>query len=232
MIKFVGLLMSVFVISSCAELPQVLQTGSDLSRAVGSQPANAVKQALELSATRASDALAQSGAYSGNELYRVTLPEPVQAAVAPLRQLGLGGQVDRIEQLLNEGAERAAAEAKPVLVQAIRTMSIDDAVGIIRGGDTAATDYFRTKTETQLRGRYGSIMEEQLQALGFYTQYRQLLSAYQALPFANKPDLDLENHAINQGLTVLFAQIAKEERQVRANPLERGSALIEAMFGY
>jgi hypothetical protein len=91
--------------------------------------------------------------------------------------------------------------------------------------------YFRRQTEASLRQRYLPILERNLEQLGFYRQYKQMLSAYNALPIQNKPDLDLEQHALTQSLNGLFAQIGEEEKLIRRDPLGRGSSAIAAVFG-
>lgn len=228
------LIASIGAVGGCANLGQVADSGAQMSQALGynpSQLSSAVKQALELSAVRATDALGQSGGYSNNPSFKIAMPEDFQAVSDTLRSFGLGGYIDSVEQLLNRGAEKAAAEAKPLLIEAIRNMDIDDAIGIIRGGDNAATAFFRAQTEEGIRGRYQGLVEEQLTQLGFYGDYKQLLNAYKLAPIANKPDLDLENRAIDLGLDALYAQIAEEEKNIRANPVDQGSALIGAVFG-
>lgn len=218
---------------ACSNLNQVLDTGAQVSQAVGYSPAqlnSAVKEALQLSVTRATDQLGQSGGYTQNNRWRLGLPESVEPVVGTLRQLGLGGPLDEVEKLMNRGAELAAAEAKLVFLQAVKDMPVQDAIGIIRSGGTAATDYFRSATEAQLTVRYKSIMQNQLQQLGFYKQYQQVLNTYKAIPLAKKPELDFEQYAVNRGLAALYGQIAEEEQKIRANPVEQGSALIAAIF--
>ncbi|HEY7774314.1 MAG TPA: DUF4197 domain-containing protein [Marinagarivorans sp.] len=222
------------VMSGCANLGQVADSGAQLSQAMGynpSQLSSAVKQALELSAVRATDALSQNGGYSNNPKFKIAMPEDVQAIANSLRSFGLGGYIDNVEQLLNRGAEKAAAEAKPFLIDAIKNMDVNDAVGIIRGGDSAATAFFKAQTEQGVRTRYQGLLEDQLTQLGFYGDYKQLLNAYKLVPIANKPNLDLESRAIDLGLDALYSQIADEEKKIRANPVDQGSALIGAVFG-
>lgn len=234
MLRYFAPLFLIGALTSCANMTQMLDTGAQVSQAVGYSPAqlnSAVKEALQLSVTRATDQLAASGGYGENDRWRLALPENVQTAADTLRQLGLGGPLNQVESLMNRGAELAAAEAKGVFLQALDAMAVKDALGIIRGGNTAATDFFRATTEAQLGARYKSIMQNQLQQLGFYKQYQQILTTYKALPMANKPDLDLEQYAVNQGLDALYGQIAAEEQKIRANPVEQGTALIAAIFG-
>jgi hypothetical protein len=219
-------------LSSCAEMSQILQSG-----AVGAgQPddaatTRALKESLELGSTRAADLLSKVGGYQNSARYRIRLPEAVQPLASRLRQFGLGGQVDRVEALMNRGAEHAAVEAKAVFISAVRSMTITDAMGIVRGGNTAATDYFRQHTEAELRQRYLPIIKSNLQQVGFYNQYQQLLTAYKRLPLADKPDLDLEQHVLTQSLNALFTQVGEEEKAIRKDPLGRGSAAIAAIFG-
>lgn len=219
-------------LGGCAEMSQILETSG--AAAGQSNPAaltRAIKESLELGSTRASDLLSRAGGYQNSPIYRIRLPETVQPIASRLRQFGLGGQVDRIELLMNQGAERAAVEAKAVFINAVRNMTITDAMGIVRGNETAATNYFRQHTETELRQRYLPIVQNSLQQIGFYQQYQQLLSAYKQLPLANKPDLDLEQHVLTQALNGLFTQVGEEEKAIRKDPLGRGSSAIAAVFG-
>lgn len=218
-----------------ATLPQIAETGANVASAAGynnqAQLVRGIKEILELGSDRAATSLSASGGYANNPLYRIELPANLQPIASKLRQLGLGGQMDKVESLMNQGAEKAAIEAKAVFVDAVRNMSVTDALGIVRGTSTAATDYFRGQTEASLRQRYLPIIKENLQEIGFYNQYQQMLSTYKMLPIANKPDLDLEQHVLNQALNGLFKQVAVEEQLIRKDPVGRGSQIIGAVFG-
>lgn len=230
LIAGLALAMSV-CLGACAEMSQVLQ--SSAGTAGGSNQSalsRAVKESLELSSTRASDLLSKTGGYQNSSLYRIRLPEPVQPIASRLRQFGLGGQVDQVEKLMNQGAEHAAVEAKGIFIAAVRSMTIADAMGIVRGSDTAATQYFRQRTEAELRQKYLPIIQTHLRQIGFYNQYQQLLSAYNQLPLTNKPDLDLEQHVLTQSLNALFTQVGEEEKAIRKDPVGRGSSVIAAVF--
>ncbi len=218
-----------------ATLPQIAETGANVASAAGynnqAQLVRGIKEALELGSNRAATSLSANGGYANNPLYRIELPANLQPIASKLRQLGLGSQMDQVESLMNQGAEKAAIEAKAVFVDAVRNMSVTDALGIVRGNSTAATDYFRGQTEASLRQRYLPIIKENLQEIGFYNQYQQMLSTYNMLPIANKPDLDLEQHVLNQALNGLFKQVAVEEQLIRKDPVGRGSQIIGAVFG-
>ncbi len=218
-----------------ATLPQIAETGATVAGAAGygnqAQMIRAIKEALELGSNRAATGLSAPGGYANSALYRIELPANVQPLASKLRQFGLGSQLDKVEALMNQGAEKAAVEAKGVFIDAVRNMSVTDALGIIRGGNTAATDYFRAQTEASLRQRYQPIIQQNLEQIGFYAQYKQLLNTYNMLPLANKPGLDLEQHVLNMALDGLFKQVAVEEQQIRKDPVGRGSQIIGAVFG-
>ena len=223
------------LIACNATLPQIADTGATVASAAGygnqAQLIRAVKDALELGSNRAATSLSATGGYANSSLYRIELPSNLQPIASKLRQYGLGGQLDQVEALMNQGAEKAAVEAKTVFVDAVRNMSVTDALGIIRGNSTAATDYFRAQTEASLRQRYLPIIQQNLQQVGFYNQYKQMLGTYNMLPIANKPDLDLEQHVLNAALDGLFKQVAVEEQLIRKDPVGRGSQIIGSVFG-
>ena len=222
------------LIACNATLPQIAETGANVASAAGytnqAQLVRAIKETLELGSNRAATSLSATGGYANNPLYRIELPANLQPIASKLRQVGLGSQMDKVESLMNQGAEKAAVEAKTVFVDTVRNMSVTDALGIIRGGNTAATDYFRAQTEASLRQRYLPIIQQNLQEVGFYNQYKQLLGTYNMLPIANKPSLDLEQHVLNAALDGLFKQVAVEEQLIRKDPVGRGSQIIGTVF--
>ncbi|MEC7119904.1 MAG: DUF4197 domain-containing protein [Pseudomonadota bacterium] len=189
------------------------------------QVAVAIQETLSLSNQRATTTLAQSGAFG------LQFPQSVQPVVGILKQIGFASQINRVEQAMNRGAEQAVQQARPVFEQAIRQMSIVDAVGIVTGGQTSATQYFRGRTEASLRQRYQPIVQQQLQTTGFYDQYRALQRAVNQLPAAQRPNVDLEAYIINQSLDRLFQEIGQEEMKIRRDPVGRGSELIGRVFG-
>jgi len=217
-----------------ATIPEIMQTSADVAGAAGynnqATLVRALKDALELSSGRAATSLSAAGGYSNNPLYRIALPEKFQPIASKLRQVGMGSQIDKVEALMNQGAEKAAVEAKDVFITAVRNMSVTDALGIVRGGSTAATDYFRAQTEANLRQRYLPIIQDNLQKIGFYTQYKSLLNTYNQLPLANKPNLDLEQQVLDQSLNGLFKEVGLQEQLIRKDPIGRGSQLIGSVF--
>lgn len=190
-----------------------------------SRLSRAIKDTLNASTDRASAGLSQQGAFN------LRLPASAQPVANSLRQYGFGSYVDQLEQAMNRGAEQAAVEAAPVFKQAIAGMTVNDALGIVRGGDTAATNYFRGQTESALRSRFQPIVEANLQKTGFYEQYKSMLSVYESLPIANKPNMDVERYVLDSSMATLFTRIGEEEALIRKDPVARGSVLIGQVFG-
>jgi len=221
------------ILTACESLqgwPVAGDTGTQ-EGSTASPLVNAVRQTLVLSSDRATTALSAPGGYANNPALRITLPSQLDTVTQTLRQFGMGQYVDKLEARMNEGAEQAAVEAKAVFLSTIREMSITDALGIVRGGETAATDYFRSQTESTLRQRYQPIIRQNLEKVGFYDQYRLVLDVYNTLPVSNRLTLDLEQYVLNQGLDGLFGRMAEEEQLIRRDPLGRGSQVINAIFG-
>lgn len=225
-------LVGVLALAGCQNMEAVspwVDVGNQIAKNAGydtdSRLARGIKETLYTSTDRASTRLSQSGAFN------LQLPAAARPVADSLRQFGFGSYVDQLEIAMNRGAEQAVAEAAPVFKQAITGMTVNDALGIIRGSDTAATDYFRGQTESALRLRYQPIVEANLRKTGFYDQYKSMLAVYDKLPIANKPDMDLERHVIDSSMSTLFSRIGEEEALIRRDPVARGSVLIGQVFG-
>ncbi|SDD69002.1 DUF4197 domain-containing protein [Desulfuromonas thiophila] len=190
-----------------------------------------LKEALRVGAERAVAATSAQGGFLDNPQIHIPLPGKLDTMARALRAVGLSGQVDALEVGMNRAAEQAAAEAKPVLVEAVSQMTLPDALGILRGGDTAATDYFRATTSNSLRERFKPIVQNQMSQVGVYQQYNQLLQSYNALPLAKKPSLNLEDYVVEKGLAGLFTVLGQQEQAIRANPAARTTSLLQQVFG-
>lgn len=206
------------------------QVARDLGYGDSAQMANGIKQALDIGSQRASTSLSVENGYAAMG-YPLSLPPALQPVTDTLKRVGMGSYVARVETAMYRGAEQAAAEALPVFQQAIRAMTITDALGIVRGDDSAATRYFRDQTESVLRERYQPIIRRNLESTGFYSQYTAMLEVYNALPLTNRPNLDVEDQLLTQSLNALFGRMAEEEKLIREAPVARGSALIGVVFG-
>jgi hypothetical protein len=190
-----------------------------------------VRDALHVGSERAVALASAPGGFLDDARIHIRPPKTLRTIGNALRAIGLGAQVDELEVGMNRAAELAAAEAKPVFADAIRAMTLQDAVNIVHGGDTAATDYFRGATEARLHDRFKPIVASSLSRIGVRRQYDAVVARYQALPFAQPANLDLDEYTTNKALDGLFLLLAEEERKIRTDPAKRTTAILRQVFG-
>lgn len=189
-----------------------------------------LKQALEVGTKNSVNSTNKPGGFSNNPLIKIAVPEELDNAASALRKVGLGSYVNNFEGQMNRAAEKASGQAKDVFIGAISSMSIADAWGILRGGDNAATDYFRNRTQTNLERRFQPIITSSMEKVGFYNDYKQLLGAYEKLPFSDKPNMNIEDYVMQETLDGLFTLVAQEEKKIRDNPVARTTELLQKVF--
>jgi hypothetical protein len=206
---------------------QVLQTNQVLDEKT---VAAGLKQALNIGVKNSINQTSQSGGFANNPLLRLALPQELDSAASTLRKIGLGGYVDNFESQMNKAAESASGAALDVFVQSITSMSLADAWGILRGPENAATDYFKKNTQQQLTQKFQPIITNSMQKIGFYSDYKDLLNAYDKIPFTKKPDLNIENYIMQGTLDGIFSLVAKEEKKIRENPQARVTELLKRVF--
>lgn len=189
-----------------------------------------LKEALTLGSERAVASTSAKDGFWSNEKIKIPLPAELNTAFSTLRSIGFTSQVDALELGMNRAAEQAAVEAKPVLVDAVKGMSLSDAMGILRGGDTAATDHFRAQTSAPLKEKFLPIIQDKMGEVGLYQQYNKLMDAYTALPLTKESGFNLDNYVADKGLDGLFTMLGQEEQAIRANPAARTTALLQKVF--
>jgi len=190
-----------------------------------------LKEALRVGTERTVSVTSRPGGYLNNAGIRIPMPEKLQGMASALRKVGLGAKVDSFENKMNEAAELAAKEAGPVLVDAIRKMTIADAKNILSGTDTAATDYFRQATGETLKRRYQPLVTAQMNQLGAVRMYRDLETRYNSLPLVPKTSMSVEDYVTEEALDGLFSVLASEEQKIRADPAARTTELLRQVFG-
>ena len=170
--------------------------------------------------------------YLGNDLIRIALPDKLQEPASTLRSVGLGSYVDEFEVAMNRAAEQAAGEARDIFWDAVTAMTIQDAFGILNGADTAATDYFRIRTQANLRSKFLPIVTEKTASVKLGSLYAHFSGAYETLPLTSKPDLiDLDAYVTDQALQGLYSELALEEQAIRNDPAARTTELLRRVFG-
>lgn len=234
--KKIFLLAWVFV--SCTTT-QINQAISDANKMLGSeQPlttaevGDGLKEALIKGISNGSDLVSQLDGYFKNPEIKIPFPPEVKKVEDRLRQLGLGNEVDRFVMTLNRGAEDAATEAKPIFISAIRQMTIEDAWSILKGQPNAATDYLRRTTSAQLREKFKPVVQNSLTKVNATKYYGEVVTRYNQIPLVEKVNPDLVGYATDKAIDGLFLMIAKEEKAIRENPIERTTELLKKVFGY
>ncbi len=222
-----------FIITGCetldrefAKLTGGAQSGLDTKTIV-----SGLKEALSTGTGNAVAQTSKQGGYWQNPRLKIPLPQDLQGFADKLRKIGLGQQVDSLELKMNEGAEAAAKSAGPVFVKAITDMSFSDAKAILSGGDTAATDFFKSKTSAQLKAQYSPIIKSALDQVGVVKLYDELYQKYSLIPLAPKISANLEDYVTDKALDGLFLVIADEEKKIRQDPAARTTELLRKVFG-
>jgi len=190
-----------------------------------------LREALRVGSGNAVQTTSKEGGYWKNAAIRIPMPAELEKLATTLRGLGMGGQVDAFERKMNEAAERAAAKAAPVFIDAIKEMTFEDARKILRGEKTAATDYFRVKTSARLKELYQPVVRKQMKKVGAVRLYNKLLGRYTKIPFVPKPQVSLDDYVTGKALEGLFTVVAEEERKIRENPAARTTELLRKVFG-
>ncbi len=229
------------LLSSCAELKPIAQdlgrsiletteTGSSIPSTL--EMGSGLKEALIKGTKTGVANLSKVGGYADQPMVRIPFPEQYTNVADKLRTIGLGNQIDDVELSLNRAAEDAVVEAAPLFVNAITSMTIQDAQGILMGGENAATDYLKRKTSEQLVAAFTPKIEASLDKVNATKYWNTATTAYNMIPFITKVDGDLTSYATNMAIDGLFLKIAEEEKEIRQNPLERSSDLLKKVFDY
>ena len=227
-------LLLVFTLScTSTQINQSLGTLGDIlggDELTSEQVASGLKEALINGISEGSDQASKVDGYFKNSKIKIPFPPDVQRVETKLRQIGLDKEVDRFIMTLNRGAEEAAKEAKPIFVSAIKSMTIQDAWGILKGEDDAATQYLTRTTSDQLKLKFQPIVESALNKTNATRYYTDIVSTYNKIPFVDKADPDLNNYATNKAIEGLFYLVAQEEKKIREDPLARTTDLLKRVF--
>ena len=215
------------VLTACAGLP----VARDVAASDPDVQVQAVRQVLSQSADTAINRLGRTDGYWANPQARIPLPEELRRVEKTLRRYGLERYAEEFAESLNRAAEAAVPVAKPVLLGAIRDMSLGDALAIVRGNDEAATRYFRAHTDTLLRERLKPIVAEATARANVTAVYKRLMKKATFLDKSADPgQLDLDSYVTRVALEGLYLLMAEEERRIRRNPLARSTELLKRVF--
>jgi len=204
---------------------------ANLSELRDAEVAKGLREALEVGVTNAVTKLGHENGFMGNEAVRIPMPESLQKVESGMRKLGMGKQADELVATMNRAAEQAVPEAKMLLVNATRKLTIEDAKNILTGPDDAATQYFRAQSGEQLAQRFLPIVARETKKLKLADYYNRFANRGVALGLVRTEDANLDEYVTRKALDGLFATVADEERAIRENPLESSKRLIKKVFG-
>lgn len=199
---------------------------------MSNQDANGgLKEALTQGAEQAVELLGKKDGFLGNGKVKIPLPDTLKKAEKLLRAMGKGDEADELVVAMNRAAEAAVPEAKQLLVDAVKTMSVADAKKILTGGDTAGTEYFKGKTAAKLKQKFLPIVQQAISKVGLAQQYDQFAGQAAQFGLIKKDNAKLENYVTGKALDGLYLMIAEEEKAIRKDPVGAAGSLAKKVFG-
>jgi hypothetical protein len=241
--RLVLLMGGVAVGSAPAQMPKLddlMKEAGKLSQAPATGPVGAgddktnaagIKEALAVGTERAVASLGRQDGYFGNAAVKILMPSSIQKVADVARMAGYQKQVDEFVLSMNRAAEAAAPLASRYFGDAIRSMSVDDVRGILTGGDTAATEFFRAKTRDKLYAAFKPVVSQKVGEVGATSAYKNMMGRYESVPMVRSQSLDLDDYVTNKSLDGLFHMVGEEEKKIRSNPAARSTELLKSVFG-
>jgi len=231
--KFVPVILLMTLLSGCDVINQLPGSTTTSSGTVTqAEAAEGIKQALSQGLAKAVLQLNKQDGFYGDAFYKILLPPDAQKIEKTLRGVGLSSAVDKAILQINRGAEDAAGYARPIFADAIREMTITDAINIVSGGDTSATHFFRTRTTEKLTAAFLPVIKSSLNKVNATKYYGDIVNTYNNFPTTfNKINPDLPSFVTDRATNALFDLVAKEEKNIRENPVARTTEILKKVFG-
>lgn len=195
------------------------------------EAASGVREALARGAEAALKNLGRTDGFLGNAKVRIPLPGHLADAAKLMRRLGQGKRVDQLETAMNRAAEAAVPEARTLLVNTVKQISVEDALRIVKGGDTAVTDFFARKTRTPLSETFLPIVTRATEKVDLARKYNRVAGQGVGLGLVKPEDADVQQYVTRKALDGLYLMIGEEEKKIRADPVGTGSAILKKVFG-
>ena len=219
------------ILGCCALLVISAHATAGLDRISNAEAVRGLKQALNDGSAAAVARLGVENGYFANPNVKIPLPPSLQRVERGLRAFGMRRQTDELVLTMNRAAEAAVPEAKQLLVDAVRTMSVQDAKGILGGGDTAATEYFQRSTRSQLGQRFLPIVKQATDRVGLAQQYNALAGQGVALGLVKEDQASIESYVTQKALDGLYFMIGEQEKAFRQDPVGATSDIVRRVFG-
>lgn len=190
-----------------------------------------IREALVKSSEKAVSLVSVENGYFANPEIKIPFPEEAKTVETKLRSAGLGNKVDEVILALNRAAEDAAKEATPIFVSAVRSMTVTDAVNIVKGESDAATRYLKKTSSSALNDKFQPVIKNSLDKVQATKYWEELIKAYNRLPLVKKMNPDLTSYVTTKAIDGLFVMVAKEEEKIRKDPKARTTELLRRVFG-
>ena len=194
--------------------------------------ANGLKQALSLGTDLATNNLGRLDGFLANAAVKILFPPEARKIETTLRSFGMGAVCDQVVTTVNRAAEAAVVEAKPIFVEAIKQMTITDAINILTGDKDAATQYLMRTSGQALMAKFEPVIQSNLQKANATKYWSDAVSAYNAVPFVQKLNPNLSQYVTQKATDGIFLMVAAEEAKIRANPAERVGSILQDVFGW
>lgn len=231
--KIFTLILISATLASCTTLQQVADAaGSSVGGISNNEAAMGIKEALGNGIAKAVLQLNTTDGFFKNAFYKILMPPEARKVENTLRDVGLGSMVDKAILQINRGAEDAAGYAKPIFIDAIKSMTLSDAIGLVRNGDTSATHFFRIKTTDRLIAAFKPVIQSSLDKVSATKYYGDMVTRYNNFPTTfKKLNPDLNGYVTQKATEALFNLVAQEELNIRTNFAARTSDLLRKVFG-
>jgi hypothetical protein len=214
-----------------AGLVTAAPAGAQLASLSNQDAVAGLKDALIQSSGKAVSQLGAADGFLGNAQVKIPLPDSIKRVESALRMVGMGRQADELVVSMNRAAEMAVKEATPILTDSVKKMSVQDAKGILTGGDDAATQYFRRSTSEQLTQRFLPIVKKMTAKVQLAEQYNNLAGQAATFGLVKQEDANIDNYVTRKALDGLFLVIAEQERAIRKDPVGAASGIAKKVFG-
>jgi Protein of unknown function (DUF4197) len=226
------IILASITLGSCDVINQAAGAAGAGTGISNAEAGNGIKEALAQGIAKSVLQLNTTDGFFKDAIYKVLLPPDAKKIENTLRSLGFNNMVDKAILQINRGAEDAAGYAKPIFVDAIKSMTLSDAIGLVRNGDTSATHFFRDKTTDKLIAAFAPVIKSSLDKTEATKYYSEMVTKYNNLPITfKKVNPDLTGYVTERATNALFNLIAKEEVNIRTNLAARTSDLLRKVFG-
>ena len=219
------------ILTVFAVLLMPLPAYAQLDKISNQDATSGLRQALVKGSGVAVELLGRQDGFFGNQKVKIALPESLARVEKLMRGVGLGKHADELVLTMNRAAEATMPEAKKMLVDSVRKMSVQDAKGILTGGEDSATQYFKRSTSDQLRTAFLPIVKKATAKVKLAEKYNEYAEKGVKFGLVGKQDANLDNYVTQKALDGLFVMVAEEEKKIRQNPAQAASNIIAKVFG-